>query len=102
MTFQGVIEEKVVVSALECDSLGQATSQFIKTALLNLPSTLHNMGVSCLYVVDSAYFKLLTKETKAKPHYGYALPCKIDGYAEMTAVFGASYQALIHNPTVQY
>ena len=101
MADKGIKEEDVVVFALEYDALGKATAQFIKQALVNLLSTLDSMGVKALYVVDSAYFKVLTKEAKAEPHYGYALPCKVEGYAHMTVVLGASYQSLIHNPGVQ-
>jgi len=102
MAVHGVKDDEVVVFPLSYDALGKATSKFIKDTLDSLLSTLHSMGVDHLYVTDSSYFKVLTKETKAEPHYGYAMPCKLTGYEHMTVVLGVNYQALIHNPSLQH
>lgn len=79
----------------------KASVKFIKEYLAKLLLTLSDLGVKFLYCADSDYFKVLTKSSKAEPHHGYVLPCKIAGYEHMQVVLGLNHQALIYNPDLQ-
>jgi DNA polymerase-1 len=102
MQVKGVLSDDVVAIALDYDVLGKATAFFIKESLSKLLPELQSLGVTHLYVTDSAYFKALTKEVKAEPHYGYVLPCKVKDYEHFKVVLGVNYQALIHNPVLEH
>lgn len=62
---------------------------------------LTSLGVNTLYVADAAYFKKLTKETKAEVHLGYVLPCAIKGYEHISVVYGVNYQSVFYNPDLK-
>jgi DNA polymerase-1 len=97
----GVESDSVIAFTLKYDDNGKAPAKFIKEYLDSLLPELQSLGVSNLYVADSSYFKILTKQPKAEPHFGYVLPCKIKGYESMNVVLGLNYQALIFNPSLQ-
>ena len=86
---------------LAYNEAGKAPAGFIKEYLAKLLPALVSIGVTHLYVTDSGYFKVLAGQTKAEPHYGYAMPCKIKGFNKLTIVLGTNYQALIFNPVLQ-
>lgn len=86
---------------LDYDQAGKAPVKFIKEYLSHLLPALQNCGVEYLYVADGNYFKVLTGEKKAEPHYGYVLPCKVKGFEHMKVVLGLNYQQLIYNPDLQ-
>lgn len=97
----GVPSTEIIAFTLKYNDVGKAPAKFIKEYLDKLLPALDSLGVTYLYVTDSAYFKTLTKESKAEPHYGYVLPCKYAGYEHMKVVLGLNYQALIYNPDLQ-
>ena len=72
-----------------------------KSHLADLMPELKACGVKHIYVTDGTYFKQLTKEKKTTPHYGYTLPCALDGYEEMDVTIGGNWQACYHNDTMQ-
>ena len=80
---------------------GKAPVKLIKEHLEEALPALASVGATYLYVADSAYFKVLTRQGKAEPHWGYVLPCAIKGYEHMHVVLGLNYQALIYNPDQQ-
>jgi DNA polymerase-1 len=98
---QGIASEQVIGFSLAYNDKGKAPAGFIKDYLAKLLPALQSVGVNTLYVCDGAYFKVLTKMSKAEPHYGYCLPCKIEGYEHMQVVLGMNHQALIYNPELQ-
>ena len=98
---QGVKEEELIAFTLQYNEAGKAPVKFIKAYLEHLLAGLDSLGVTNLYVADSAYFKTLTKQTKAEPHHGYCLDCRIKGYEHMKVVLGINYQSLIFNPELQ-
>ncbi len=59
------------------------------------------LAINTIMVCDAPYFKFLTKETKADPHYGYVLPCAIEGYEHLNIVLCPNYQAMLYNPNLQ-
>lgn len=97
----GIPKSSCIGFTLDYDDTGKAPVKFIKEYLDKLLPALASLGVEYLYVTDSNYFKVLTKEGKADPHFGYVLPCKISGYEQMKVVLGLNYQALIYNPVLQ-
>ena len=98
---RGLSKDSLIAFTLDYNDVGKAPAAFIKEYLDKLLPALDSLGVQYLYVTDAAYFKVLTKEAKAEPHYGYVLSCKIKGYEHMSVVLGLNYQALIYNPDLQ-
>jgi DNA polymerase-1 len=98
---RGIAEEEMIAFTLDYNSEGKAPAQFIKDYLSKLLPALDSLGVKHLYVADANYFKTLTGQGKADPHFGYVLPCKIKGYEHMSVVLGLNYQQLIYNPQLQ-
>jgi len=95
---RGVSQDQVVALTLEYNDQGKAPVKFIKEYLEQLMPALDSLQSNLLYVADSNYFKVLTGQSKAEPHHGYVLPCKLKGYEHMNVVLGINYQALIYNP----
>ena len=98
---QGIPMDSMIAFTLQYNPSGKASVKEIKQYLTNLLPALDSLSVKYLYVADSNYFKVLAGQTKAEPHYGYVLPCKIKGYEHMQVVLGMNYQALIYNPDLQ-
>ena len=98
---RGVSQDRVVALTLEYNDQGKAPVKFIKEYLEQLMPALDSLQSRLLYVADSNYFKVLTGQTKAEPHHGYVLPCKLKGYEHMNVVLGINYQALIYNPELK-
>ena len=98
---RGIAEDSLIAFDLQYNEDGKAPVKFIKEYLDELLPVLESLAVKYLYVPDSNYFKVLTGQTKAEPHFGYVLPCKIKGYEHMNVVLGINYQALIYNPDLQ-
>lgn len=98
LTQQGIAENQIIAFTLEYDENGKASAKAMKEYLAYLLPALAGLGVKYLYCTDGAYFKVLTKMAKAEPHYGYVLPCRIEGHEQMQVVLGLNYQQLIYNP----
>lgn len=60
-----------------------------------------NLRTEYVLCCDSAYFKTLTKQTKAEPHYGYVLPCAIAGFEHLNIIFCPNYAQIFYDPSVQ-
>ena len=101
LNHKGIASKDMIAFTLKYNETGKAPVKFIKEYLDNLLPALDSVGVKYLLVNDSAYFKTLTKQAKAEPHFGYVLPCAIKGYEHMNVVLGLNYQALIYNPELQ-
>lgn len=89
---------QVLAMTLQYAPNGKAPVGLIKEYLEGLMPTLKEMGCRVLYVADAAYFKVLAKQTKAEPHYGYAFDCALPGYEDMRIVLGLNYQQLVFKP----
>ena len=98
---QGLAEESIIAFNLKYDTNNKAPVKFVKDYLDTLVPALVSLGVQYLLVADSNYFKVLTGQTKADPHYGYVLPCKLKGFEQLQVVLSLNYQALIYNPDMQ-
>lgn len=101
LIMSGVPSSNTIAFNLKYNEVGKAPAKFVKEYLDKLLPALDSLGVSYLYVTDANYFKVLTKQAKAEPHYGYVLPCQVKGYEHMHVVLGLNYQALIYNPVLQ-
>ena len=98
---RGLAEDSLIAFTLKYGDNNKASATLIKEYLSHLLPGLVNLGVKHLYVTDAAYFKVLAGQSKADPHYGYALPCKVKGFEHLTVVLGLNYQQLIYNPQLQ-
>lgn len=94
---QGIPASKII--AFDLDYQGKkVNATTIKNYLTQLMPALQSLGITHIYCADAAYFKALTKQTKAEPHFGYVMPCKVAGFEHMQIVLGMNFGALIHNP----
>lgn len=75
----------------------KVTATKAKDYLKKILPSITALGVSYLYVADSTYFKILTKERKAEPNIGYVLPCKLQDYEHLNIVYGINYGQVIYN-----
>ncbi len=97
----GLSDNNVIAFTLEYNSVGKAPVKHIKEYLLeSLLPALTSLQIRYLYCADSAFFKVLTGQTKADVHAGYVLPCKLEGYTHLEVVLGVNYQQLIYDPTL--
>ena len=101
MQLNGVLTNDCIAFTLEYDALGKVTAKSMKEYLDQLLPIVVELGITHLYVADAAYFKTLTKESKAEQHLGYVLPCKYGDYPQLKVVLGINYQTLIYNPVLQ-
>lgn len=97
----GISTDNIIAFSLHYDANNKVNATVMKDYLALLLTELDQLGVSTLYVADASYFKTLTGQSKAEPHLGYSLPCKIKGYEYMNIVLGINYQALIFNTALQ-
>lgn len=97
---QGIDPAGIVALTLAYEGK-KVSVKFIKEQLDEILPALASLNTQYLYVADSAYFKVLTKQGKADPHFGYVLPCAIAGYEHLQVVLGLNHQALIYNPELQ-
>ena len=97
----GVPAEQLVAFTLEYGPKKKPAVADIKEYLAKLLPVLADLKVKLLLVNDGETFKVLTKQSKAEPHLGYALPCKVEGFEDMQVVLGLNYQQIIYNPEIQ-
>ena len=97
----GVPDNRIIAFTLEQGTGKKPSASIVKEYLVTLLKTLKYLGVRFLYVADATYFKTLTGQTKAEPHLGYLLPCKIKDYEHMQVVLGLNHRQLIFNPDLQ-
>lgn len=98
---KGVCHDGLIAFDLKYNEAGKAPAKLIKEYLDSLLKGLDSLGTKFLLVTDSNYFKTLTGKTKADPHFGYVVPCKIKGYEHMQVILSLNYQALIYNPDLK-
>lgn len=94
----GITRDQVIAMSLAYNQAGKAPTKYIKSYLEDLMPNLDGVGVKYIYCADAAYFKALTKATKAEPNLGYVLPCKLEGYEHMQVILGVNHKSLIYNP----
>ena len=97
----GIREDLVSAFTLEFNASGKASATLMKDYLAELMPILREQGTKYIYVTDSGYFKVLTKQQKAEPHLGYVLPCALKGYEDMNIVLGVNHQALFYKPDLE-
>lgn len=75
----------------------KVTANQAKEYMKKLLPYLVKLGITHLYVADSAYFKVLTKQKKAEIHLGYVLPCKMTNHEHLHVIYGVNYGQLMYN-----
>lgn len=83
--------------SLYYETNNKVSASVAKECLKKILPKLVGKGIAYLYVADSTYFKVLTKEKKAEIHLGYVLPCKLHGYEHLHIVYGINYAQLMYN-----
>ena len=86
---------------LEYNSVGKAPAKMIKEVLPALLADIDASGITTVIIADSAYFKAATRQSKAEPHYGYRMPCTVEGFEHMHVFLTGNYQGLFYNPRIQ-
>lgn len=100
ITPSGINPAEVVVFDLAYEAK-KAPVKLQKEYLATLLPELCNLRSEVVLCCDGAYFKTLTKQAKAEPHYGYALPCAIAGYEHLKIVLCPNYAGLFFDPAIQ-
>ena len=72
-----------------------------KDYLAQLLPELCNLRTEYVLCCDTAYFKTLTKQTKAEPYYGYSLPCALKGFEHLNIILCPNYGGLFYDPNIQ-
>jgi len=101
LTEAGVKPKEIIAFTLAYKTPKSAPAALRKKYLAELLPEIDQLGIKILYCTDGEYFKTLTKNAKAEPHYGYVCPCAIEGYEHLGVIIGVNYQALSYNPTLQ-
>jgi DNA polymerase-1 len=97
----GVKTNSIIAFDLVYPNPKKVTVSVQKAYLTDLLLVLKDTETKILAVADTNYFKTLTNERKAEPHYGYVLPCAIKGHEDKKVVLLPNYQALFFNPATQ-
>lgn len=95
------VTSKFIGYSLEYFGSKKVSNAKAKDYLSELLPELRELGVKTLYCTDGNYFKVLTKNTKAEPFYGYIVPCALKGYEDMQVVLSPNHRALFMNETLQ-
>jgi len=98
---RGIVPDSMLALSLKFNEHGKAPAKLIKEHLQTVLKACVHLKVRTLVVTDTAYFKTLTKSRKAEPHFGYILPCKIEGFTHLNIILSVNYQSLFYNPTLQ-
>jgi DNA polymerase-1 len=93
--------DHMLSAGLKYDDPKKVKASTQKQWLADLLPDLDSLGITTLLVCDSNYFKTLTKERKAEPHYGYVVPCAVDGFEHFNVVLAPNYQSLFYSPENQ-
>ena len=72
-----------------------------KDYLAQLLPELCNLRTEYVLCCDTAYFKTLTRQTKAEPYYGYSLPCALKGFEHLIIILCPNYGGLFYDPNIQ-
>ena len=95
----GIENTDLIAFSASYQDNGKAPVGFIKEYLAELLPVLRDQGTKYLYVTDSAYYKVLTKNAKkSELYYGYVTPCAIEGFEDMFVVLGVNHQVLLYKP----
>lgn len=98
---KGITPDSILALSLKYNDQNKAPAKLIKEHLETVLKACVTLGVDTLLVADSAYFKTLTKQRKAEPHYGYIKKCAIKHFEHINVILCVNYQALFHNPVLQ-
>lgn len=93
--------DKVIGLSLTYNEQGKAPASLIKESLQYILKASVKLGVTTLLVADANYFKILTKNRKAEPYYGYVCDCKVDGFEDLKVILVPNYQSLFYNPDIK-
>lgn len=97
----GIPRENIIACSLEYFQ-GKASNSIIKDWIATWLKSIKDEGVTHVLCADSAYFKGLTKESKAEPWLGIACKCSIQDCEDLNIFYSLGYGALIHNPNQEH
>jgi len=97
----GIPRENIVAFSLEYFQ-GKASAAIVKDWIATWFKAIVDSGVTHILCADSAYFKGITKESKADPLLGIAVPSKVQDCPEVSIFYSLGYGALIHNPNQEH
>lgn len=95
---RGIPLDQQVALTLAYDDAKKVSAARVKEYSAKLLGVLTKMNVTHVYCTDGTYFKYLTGMKKAEAYLGYALPCAVPGYEDITVVYGINYQVLVYAP----
>ncbi len=98
---RGLTGDSLIGISLKYNDTGKCPVKLIKSHLQVVLKACDKIEAKFLYVCDGSYFKTLTKENKAEPHYGSIKNCAIEGYEHLKVVLAPNYQSLFYNDAIQ-
>lgn len=98
---KGVKPEEIIALSLTYSDTNKATVTLQKESLKTILKACEKLQVETLFVADANYFKTLTKQRKAEPHFGYVKDCEIPKHDNFKVILTVNFQALFHNPMMQ-
>lgn len=79
----------------------KATVSTQKKHLDRLLPVLDKQGCKLILCADANYFKTLTKQRKADPHFGYVLDCDYKEYTHIKVCYVPNYAGFIYNDALK-
>lgn len=80
---------------------GTAPKKHVLGYLGHLMKAVDQVGSKYILCADGDYFKALTGQKKTTPHYGYVMPCVLNGYEHIQVVLTPNYAGTFYNPAMQ-
>lgn len=94
---KGIGPERLIAFDLKYEN-NKASTKTINAYLAELMPVLLELGIKYIYCADSAYFKVLAKQSKADGHFGYMYNAAYKECEHMQVTVGLNHGALIYNP----
>lgn len=114
----GVQPNSMIGLSLTYNAQNKAPISLVNDSLETILKACEKLEIKTLLVADATYFKKLTGERKAEPHYGYIKPCAITHNVEIynetaqkyktikqayqiNIILSVNYQVLFYKPDAQ-
>ena len=114
----GIQPDSMLGLSLAYNAQNKAPISLVNESLETILKACDKLGITTMLVADATYFKKLTGEHKAEPHYGYIKPCtitrEVQEYDDITEsyktikkpydiniILSVNYQQLFFKPDVQ-
>ena len=78
--------ENFIAFDLEYDDAKKCKAATYKRYTQEILPEIDKLGINTIMLCDAIYFKHMTGNSKAEPHYGYKCPCVLEGFEHLSIV----------------